>query len=65
VRVRDDEITRRAAGLTYYTLLSLVPLLAVGFALFKAFGGLRRVEGPLRELVLENLAVGRQVMAAV
>jgi membrane protein len=59
LRVRDEEIARRAAALTYYTLLSLVPLLAVGFALFKAFGGLRRLEAPLRQLVLENFAAGR------
>jgi membrane protein len=57
--VYQEEITLRAAALTYNTLLSLVPLLAVGFALFKAFGGLRKLEGPLRQLVVENLAVGR------
>ena len=57
--VRDEEISRRAAALTYYTLLSLVPLLAVGFALFKAFGGLRKLEQPLRKLVIDNLAAGR------
>jgi membrane protein len=54
-----EEITLRAAALTYNTILSIVPMLAVGFALFKAFGGLRKLEGPLRNLMLENLAVGR------
>jgi membrane protein len=57
--VYQEEITLRAAALTYNTMLSLVPLLAVGFALFKAFGGLQKLEGPLRQLVVENLAVGR------
>lgn len=57
--ISDGEITRRAAALTYHTLLAIVPLLAVAFALFKAFGGLQRLEGPLRQLILENLAVGR------
>jgi membrane protein len=57
--VYQEEITLRAAALTYNTLLSLVPLLAVGFALFKAFGGLQKLEAPLRALVMENLAVGR------
>ena len=57
--VRDEEISRRAAALTYYSLLSLVPLLAVGFALFKAFGGLRKLEAPLKKLVVDNLAAGR------
>ncbi|MBW2732420.1 MAG: YihY family inner membrane protein [Deltaproteobacteria bacterium] len=57
--VRDDELSRRAAALTYHTLLSIVPVLAVAFALFKAFGGLQRVEGPLRQMIVENLSVGR------
>ena len=57
--LRDEEITRRAAALTYYTLLAIVPLLAVGFALFKAFGGLRRLEGPLKEMIVSSLAAGR------
>jgi membrane protein len=56
--LRDDEISRRAASLTYFTLLSLVPLLAVGFALFKAFGGLQKLEAPLKQFIIENLAVG-------
>jgi membrane protein len=54
-----EEITIRAAALTYNTVLSLVPLLAVGFALFKAFGGLQRLEAPLKAVIIENLAVGR------
>lgn len=57
--IRGGEISRRAAALTYHTLLAIVPMLAVGFALFKAFGGLRRLEAPLRRLIVENLAVGR------
>jgi membrane protein len=57
--VVQEELTLRAAALTYNTLLSIVPLLAVGFALFKAFGGLQKIEGPLRQFVIENLAVGR------
>jgi membrane protein len=57
--VYREEITLRAAALTYNTVLSIVPLFAVGFALFQAFGGLKKLEGPLRQLVVENLAVGR------
>ena len=61
----QEKITLRAAALTYHTLLSIVPLLAVAFALFKAFGGLQRLEGPLKSAIAENLAVGRaeEVMA--
>lgn len=56
----DEELLRRAAALTYYTLLSLVPLLAVGFALFEAFGGLSKLEEPLKEFIVDTVAVGRQ-----
>lgn len=58
--VFDDELMRRAASLTYYTLLSLVPLLAVGFALFDAFGGLSKLKQPLKEFIVDTVAVGRQ-----
>ncbi len=44
----------RAAALTYYTMLSLVPLLALTFALLKAFG----VQNLLQPLILEKLRVG-------
>lgn len=58
--VFDDELMRRAASLTYYTLLSLVPLLAVGFALFDAFGGLSKLKQPLKEFIVDTVAAGRQ-----
>ena len=44
----------RAAALTYYSMLSLVPLLALTFALLKAFG----VQNLLQPLILEKLNVG-------
>lgn len=44
----------RASALTYYTMLSLVPLLALTFALLKAFG----VQNLLQPLILEKLNVG-------
>ncbi len=58
--VYQENLTLRAAALTYHTILSIVPLLAVAFALFKAFGGLKRLEKPMRDLIVENLAVGRE-----
>ena len=42
----------RAAALTYFSLLSVVPLLAVVFSLLKAFGGLARVADQLKDYVL-------------
>ena len=50
--------TERAAALTYFSLLSVVPLLAVVFSLFKAFGGMSDVQGRLQAWLLENLAPG-------
>ena len=58
--LKQENITIRAAALTYHTMLSIVPLLAVAFALFKAFGGLKRLEGPLKAAIVENLAAGRE-----
>lgn len=54
---QTEEIARRAAALTYHTLLSLVPLLAVAFALFKAFGGFQKLQEPLEELIFSQLAI--------
>ena len=44
----------RAAALTYYTMLSLVPLLVLTFALLKAFG----VQNLLQPWILDKLNVG-------
>lgn len=55
--VRDFGINQsmlRASALTYYTMLSIVPLLALTFALLKAFG----VQNLLEPLILEKLNVG-------
>lgn len=54
---RRDRIRLRAATLTFVTLLSLVPLLAVAFSLFTAFGGLEEVGNQLKRLVVDSLAV--------
>jgi len=37
-KLGDDDVTLHAASLTYTTILSMVPLLAVIFAMLKAFG---------------------------
>ncbi len=49
--VLAGEITLRAMGLVYTTLLSLVPLLAVGFSVLKAFG----VQNVLEPFLLDLL----------
>jgi len=59
----SDQIEMRAHALTFRTLLSLVPLLAVAFSLFQAFGGLEAGEQTLRRLLSENLAPGSAAAA--
>jgi membrane protein len=54
---RGEKISLRASALTYLTMLSLVPLLAVGFAIIRALGqeSLRRA---VHDFVFANLAPG-------
>jgi membrane protein len=49
-----------ACALTYITVFAIVPLLAVFFSLFKAFGGLRELEESLRPFVFRVLVPGAQ-----
>ena len=48
-KVRDDALSLRAMGLTYVTLLSLAPLLAVMFAVLTAFGIQNQIEPVLAQ----------------
>ncbi|MCF6178795.1 MAG: YihY family inner membrane protein [Geopsychrobacter sp.] len=50
----QDRCMLRASALTYTSLLAIVPLLALTFALLKAFG----VQNSLEPLILEKLNVG-------
>ena len=55
--IRDfntNQCLLRASALTYYTMLSLVPLLVLTFALLKAFG----VQNLLQPWIMEKLNVG-------
>jgi membrane protein len=56
--LRGEPVTLRAAALTYLTLLSFVPLLAVVFSVLQAVVGTKALLDPLRDFILENLAVG-------
>lgn len=50
--VREGQLTLRAMSLVYTTLLSLVPLLALSFSVFKAFG----IHNQLEPLLMNFLA---------
>ena len=54
-RIRKERLAQVAGSLTFTTLLSLVPLLAVSFALFTHFPMFRRFESAIDEYVLKGL----------
>lgn len=58
--LKSDPITLRASALTYLTMLSIIPLLAVVFSVFQAVVGQAELQADLEKLILENLAVGAQ-----
>jgi membrane protein len=58
-----DQLLLRAAALTYKTVFSIVPLLAVMLAFFKGFGGTEKAGEELRQAALDKITPGlSQVM---
>jgi membrane protein len=62
-RLIDGKHTERAASLTYLSLLAIIPLLAVIFSLFKAFGGLEDTEARLQNFLLNYIPEGSNEVA--
>ena len=54
-RARKERLAQIAGSLTFTTLLSIVPLLAVSFALFTHFPSFRRLESAIEDYVLKGL----------
>lgn len=52
---REAELPVSASSLAYTTILSVIPLIAVSFSIFKAFGGLENLYGTIEPFVFENL----------
>jgi membrane protein len=53
----ENDLALRAAALTYYTVLSIVPFLAFAFAILKGFGAYRTfIESTVRPYVVETFA---------
>ena len=50
-----DKLLIRASGLAYSTLLAVVPLLAVGFALFTGFEAFSELRDRLKDLLFDRL----------
>ena len=53
-----DHCPIRAAALTYFTLLSLIPLLVIVFAFFKTFGGEVWIDDVIKPLIFKVLSTG-------
>jgi membrane protein len=57
---KQDKIVIRSSGLAYSTLLAIVPLAAVLFALFTAFGALDELKQSVQELLVDRFLPTRQ-----
>lgn len=54
-RFAQDSMQQKASSLTFTSLLALVPLLAVSFAIFAAFPAFERIKGQAQGILFENL----------
>jgi len=60
--IQRHRILINAAALTYISIVSLVPTLAVALAMFKAFGGLEQAKQELMPKLMAYVAVGSQAV---
>ena len=49
-----DQCTVRAAGLAFTTLLAIIPLLAISFAIFSAFPAFDQLQITVQAYIFEN-----------
>lgn len=56
VQVRAAQLPIVAGHLAYISILSIVPLIAVSFSIFQAFGGMERLYSTIEPLIINNLA---------
>ena len=57
-QMEQAQLFTYASSLAYTTILSIIPLLAVSFAVFQAFGGLQKLYSIIKPMILSNLAEG-------
>lgn len=62
-RIQIDNILRVAASLSYTSLIALVPLIAIGLAIFSAFPVFNEVREQLQNTLVQNLvpSIGKEV----
>ena len=56
--IQGSQLLQVAGNLAYITILSVIPVLAVSFAVFQTFGGMEKLYGTIEPFILENLAEG-------
>lgn len=56
--INDAQLFMTAASLAYTTILSIIPVLALSFVIFRAFGGLEKLYATLEPFILSNLSQG-------
>ncbi|MEW6444357.1 MAG: YihY/virulence factor BrkB family protein [bacterium] len=61
-RYRDDRCQLRASALTFYSLLSVVPILAMAFGVAKGFGFERRLEKQILEAFPDHRETAIQIV---
>jgi hypothetical protein len=57
-QMKTSNILLVASSLAYTTILSLIPLLALSFSIFQAFGGLEKIDEMIVPFILKNLTAG-------
>ena len=57
-QIKEAELLLNASSLAYITILSIIPLLAVSFSIFQAFGGMQKLYAVIEPLIIQNLAEG-------
>ncbi len=57
-QIKQSQLLMVAASQAYVTILSIIPALALSFAVFQAFGGMQKLNSIIVPLILSNLAEG-------
>jgi membrane protein len=57
-QINRAQLMMAASSLAYTTILSIIPLLAVSFAVFQVFGGMQKFYSLVEPFILSNLAEG-------
>lgn len=55
-QMKEAQLFMVASSLAYTTILSIIPLLALSFAIFEAFGGMQKLLDTIQPFILSNLA---------